>query len=398
MIGALGNAISALQAQAQKLSTSATNVANVQTPGYKSDEAYLETRSPNAGGGVRATVSKQVGQQGPIQQTQSPTDLAISGNGFFVVDDPNNPDAALKFTRAGDFQANAQGYLVNSAGQRLQGFRLDAQGNPPNVQDASNLEPVNVAVTGISARQTTNVDVNLNLDADTPVGNAGPDFTRSVAVYDSLGAEQEVTLEFTRTSVDPNEFELDITDANGNNLVATQTLEFDGDGVLSSADTINVTGIDFGNGSSAQDITFDISNISQNSGDFSVTSISQNGAGSANLAGVSIDDRGIVTAQFANGQEANIYQVPLATFTNPEGLQAENGQAFGATQDSGTFNLNGSNQGMAGSIQPSAIESSNVDLSLEIVKQIQSKLAFQAALKAIEAEDENFKALLDIKA
>lgn len=396
MVGVLGSAVSALHAQTQRIAVSSNNIANAQTPGFKASQTSLITSNPLAGGGVLAAVTPQVTQAGFVQQTRSATNLAISGNGFFAVDDPTGQDGELSFTRAGGFEPNAQGDLVNAAGLRLLGVPLDTNGNPTAPLDASSLVPVNVTSNARSALPTSDVTVNLNLDAGEVADASGPDFTRGLTVIDSLGTEQTVNLEFTASA--PNEFTLDITDQNGANLLPTQTLTFDGSGNLTSPGQIDVTNIDFGNGSNLQDVSFDITNITQLAGGYSVTSISQNGAATGNLSGVEITDEGIVRGNFSNGQSADLFLVPLAQFNNPNGLRQTGAQAFQPSQDSGPVNFKRPSEGGSGSIQSSAIEGANVDIAAELVNQIQSRFAFQAALKAIEAQDENLEELLNIKA
>lgn len=401
MVGVLGSAVSALHAQTQRIAASSNNIANSQTAGFKATQTSLVSANPLAGGGVLSVLAPNITQSGYIQQTRSGTNLAISGNGFFAVErtagqNAGQSSAALSFTRAGGFEPNAQGELVNAGGYRLLGVPLDQNGNPAAPLDPAHFEPVNVNGQGQSARATTQVEISLNLDAAETVEGGGSDFTRGLTVIDSLGAEQAINLEFTATGA--NEFTLNVSDANGAALGAPQVLSFDGSGNLTSDDSFELSGIDFNNGSNPQDISFDISGISQLAGGYSVTSIDQNGAATAELSGVEITGEGIVRANYANGQSADLYLVPLAEFNNPNGLRPIGGQAFASSEESGIANFGRAGESGLGGIRSAALEGSNVDIATEFVNQIQSRFAFQAALKAIQAQDENFEELLNIKA
>jgi flagellar hook protein FlgE len=393
MVGTIGSAVSALTANTQRVAVSASNVANANTTGFKASYVALNSTTLSSGGGVSSKVMQSIDRSGFYRQTGTPTNLSIRGDGFFAVDNPGSDSGEVLFTRAGDFTADERGYLTNSSGLRLQGFPVGETNTDP-----SNLEPVRIAARAGAGAATSNVNVSINLDADEPVGGSGPDYTRTVTVYDSLGAEQEINLEFTRTSIAPNEFALDIRDENGTRLSPTETLSFDGDGDLTSSGSIDLQNIDFGNGSNPQDITLNIGGISQQSGGYSTISVTQDGAGTGRLSGVSIGDDSVVRAQFTNGESQALYRVPVATFSNPNGLTAENGSAFSGSVESGAANFRFAGEGGAGTLQASTLEGANVDLSREFIEQILSRISFTAALKTIETQNAQYQGLLDIKA
>lgn len=392
IMNVLGSALSALLGQSQKVATSANNIANAGTTGFKAGETSFATASPQAGGGVRAVQRNLINQQGPLIQSSNSLDMGISGDGFFAVD---SGDGQISFTREGSFSPDANGDLRNPSGSRLLGFPLNESGAVIGGNDPGALRPVNIGQSGISVSATTNVEFEGNLDATSDPANPGVDFSRTVSVFDSTGAQQDLNLEFEASGV--NQFDLTIRDSNGTSLGA-QTLQFDSTGQLVSPANgeIQLNDIDFGNGSAPQDITLDVSGVTQFSGSFSVSNVTQNGFGPGNLSSVSIGEDGSVTALFSNGAESDIAQIPLASFASPNGLQPMSNNQFRQTQDSGEVNLNLPGQGGSGQIQPGTLEGSNVNLTLETVNLIQSDIAFRAAISAIKAQEEQFESLLDI--
>lgn len=220
LFGSLFTGVSALSAQSQNTAIISNNIANVNTTGFKRSEATFESlvttesrSSRYSPGTVAVNRLQRVDQQGPIQQSISSTDVAVSGNGFFPVK-RNDLDSSLDeylYTRNGQFSEDAQGNLVNSAGFYLYGWPLDSDGNLPASQgDLSSLVPVDVAFLGGLTRPTSSVELSINLDADevsTELDtltslippSTSPNFTRDVRLYDSLGSAQDITLEYIKT-------------------------------------------------------------------------------------------------------------------------------------------------------------------------------------------------------
>lgn len=211
LFGSLFTGVSALSAQSQSMGMISNNVANVSTTGYKRNTAAfgaLVTTSANSTlynpGSVQATRIQNIDQQGALQQTASATDLGISGSGFFVVQKSNEGIQETFYTRAGDFKENAQGYLINSNGYYLMGWPLDENGQVPASQaDISSLQSVNVSFVGGFTKATTQASLAVNLKGN-EIQSAFPatgaaDFTRGLRVYDSLGAAQDISFEFTKT-------------------------------------------------------------------------------------------------------------------------------------------------------------------------------------------------------
>lgn len=210
LFGSLITGVSALSAQAQAMGMIANNIANVQTVGYKRREAAFQSlvtsESANARytpGSVLARAVQKIDGQGALQQTNSTTDVAVSGNGFFVVQrEPTGLQESL-FTRAGSFSEDANGYLKNTAGFYLMGWRIDSNGNLPSGRDdISSLEAINVSLLGGLTKATNTAEFNINLNATEdrisyPISAAqAADFKRTIKVYDSLGEAKDVELQF----------------------------------------------------------------------------------------------------------------------------------------------------------------------------------------------------------
>jgi flagellar hook protein FlgE len=467
--------VSGLVANSTALSAISNNIANVNTVGYKQSETEFQslvsstTDETDDAGGVFASNQQLVSQQGQLIQTSSPLDLAISGQGFFVT---SGNAAALSstnptlFTRAGSFETNDQGYLVNSAGLVLQGWPANASGqittNPSNLQS---LAPINVSQVGGAVEQTTTVGINANLDAAgtisaaataagqnppgagayDPVANSmamyetdpttgvQPDFTIPVPISDSQGGQHTLQLDLLKSST-PNQWyaELvavpasDVTDGSGlsDGQIATGTIAFTPTGQIDPTNTTLFSGanstISLGGsddpapgadqvnwssalGVAAQNITFNLQGGSGSTGGLTqlssanaTQSITTNGTAFGNLTNVQIDASGIVTGVFSNGVTQTLAQVAVATFPNPDGLTAVNGDAFQVSQSSGNFTLEQPGQGGAGSIDPETLESSTVDLSSQLTDLITSQSAYSASSKIITTADQMMQDLLNI--
>jgi flagellar hook protein FlgE len=587
LFGSLFTGVSGLAAQSQSTAMIANNIANVNTVGFKRSEASFFSLVTSEGrsstyspGTVSVNRIQRVDQQGPIQQTASSTDAAISGNGFFTVKRSTEIGQEFLYTRSGSFSEDSQGLLRNTAGFALYAWPLDGDGNlPANQGDLVSLVPADVAFLGGLTRPTSNAEISFNLDAaevDTNLDTAAtdatpPDFTRGVTVFDSLGQAQVLTLEYTKvfgpqaaaagtvsdllatdnlvTDVGltigdqfsissetggpltltitasapaaPGEVQVVndiITEINGSGLgvraflgndgelviqreeftggaantltlennagtpliglgitLATnpqtfasndlQTLDpdlydngqftdsppfsnssnlddnsfpafqflpgdtqyndrgfwqlniihpdgtslsrglinFNGDGslnALSDSDgnvDLNLNQIDWGNGSNPQNISVDVERFSQFAGNYDVIFSDQNGAELGLRTGVEITREGLVVARFSNGATADLYQIPLVTFSNANGLTEVSGTAYSENQESGEENLRRAGTGGAGFLEPATIESSNVDLADEFAKLIVSQRAYSANTRVISTVDQMTEELLRLR-
>jgi flagellar hook protein FlgE len=426
LFGSLFTGVSGLAAQSQSMSMIADNVANVSTTAYKGAIAQfssLVTKQAGSAtyrpGGVQTSAAYTIANQGLIQGSASPTDVAVAGSGFFVV----NTSAA-----------DAQGNLHTPTGLSLQGWALDAN---EQISDVNTLQTVNTRIINGIAAATTNVDVGANLNADeTPftgayaagdlasyVSSGGasgvkPAFTREVQVYDSLGRPHGVTMAFLKTGT-PNEWVVEMvadpaevdTGVHADGLLGSGTVLFAGNGSLDTATLTPVSGAgpglainwDAAGGADPSTVVFNLGTPGQTDGltQFSsptdVAFVNQNGAEVGQLNGVSIDASGYVVASFTNGEQRRLYQLPLATFANPGGLDPRSGNAYGQSDLSGAFNLRVPGTGAAGLLTPSALEAANVDLADEFTKMIVTQRAYSANARVISTTDDMLSELMNIK-
>jgi flagellar hook protein FlgE len=463
LYGAMIAGVSGLKAQSTNLATISDNIANLNTTAYKRTQADFSTLVTGVGntydysaGGVRTQAKPLVDQQGVLQASQRPTDVAILGNGFFVVNTSaaGAPTGEQVYTRAGGFTEDSTGQMVNSAGYYLQGWALDQQGNISNVNQ---IQTVSVGTLNGVAVNTAKVDVGINLNSqETPdatavpadfgapgnftvlnnmANNAAtntPAFQRQVRIYDSLGTPHDLNMSFVKLApatsgqwgftvaapaTDVSAANMPAGAAGANSVVAYGTLTFNGDGSLGSVNTIandgtpawaaagatNTAQIAWANGAnnSTIDLNFGTANktdgMTQFASAYNVAFTNQDGAPVGLRTGVFIDQDGFVTATFSNGAVRKIYQLPIATFADPNSLRARNGNAYQQTTQSGEFNLRVANTGGAGRIEPSSLEGSNVDLGQEFTNMIITQRAYGANAKTITTADEMLQELMQIK-
>jgi flagellar hook protein FlgE len=442
LYGALMTGVAGLTANSQALSVASSNIANVNTVGYKTGQADFSTLLASAMGsgdvssaGVVSTTTQNITQQGLLSSTGIATDLAISGNGFFVVS--QQPGAAgtsqsQLYTRAGDFTPDANGDLQNSAGLYLMGWPLDSTGGVPT--DRNDLTAVNVNNLSGKAEASTTMSIQANLQSSTTATTTGytvgdmtsgaktPDFQRTINVYDSQGGTQPLQVSYLKTGANTWSYEVsyqgDVNNlANGTPptpLIASGTMTFNSDGSLAnvqptaSTSTTPTGSIDVNipwspaSGLATQDIALNMGTVGGTDGitqfdsASSLVSSSVNGALFGSVSGVSIDSNGFVTAQFTNGLSQKIYKLPIATFTNPDGLNAVSGNAYQVSQNSGTPTIGEANTGGAGTLQSGALESSTVDLATEFTNLITTQRAYQASTRIITTASDMLDQLLQM--
>lgn len=441
IFGALSAGVSALSAQSQAMGTISDNIANMNTVGYKTTATQFATLVTQARstttytpGGVQATPTALIDKQGLLQSSSSPTDLAVSGKGFFVVNTDSQPTATtgqFLFSRAGHFVPDNEGFLRNAAGHHLQGWPIDSSGNiPSNRNELTVLETVNVNVLSGTATPTTTLALQANLQSSqTPAayvagdmslfatggGGQAPHFERSVQIFDSKGGPRTLTFGFFRdAALAANQWQVeiyanpstDVTNANG--LLSNTILAFNTDGSLDAGATtvpatLNITtwaaALGIANSTVALDIGTDAltDGITQFDSPSILVSTDANGAVFGSLSGVAINDAGFVTALFDNGTQQDIFQIPLAMFPNFNGLGNKTGNAFIATDVSGPFNLQEAGIGGAGKVAPSSLESSTVDIANEFTKMITTQRAFSAGGRIITTADDMLEELIRLK-
>jgi flagellar hook protein FlgE len=526
ILGALFSGVSGLFADSQAMGMISDNISNANTTAYKETQASfstLVTQIPTVTsyqpGGVVVHPHTAIDKQGLLQATSSGTDLAISGGGFFVVNNAANSQGTFTFTRAGSFTVDANGELKNGAGFFLQGQKLSAAqaaaiaaGNTAQLTATAlnSLSTVNVNGLSGSAQPTQLITLAANLPAgDT---SASAPHTITVPVFDTQGSEHDLTVTFSRvpavastqsfavagaapavgdkfalnidgqifntppisiasntgimnavnTALSGTSFSaslaganLVITDASGNVMSLGDTIvpqagfggetftlgatangvtnankwqtaasvaggtvqiapgdniiQFNPDGTLNGATTLNalgalsVTSWSSGGAATPQTLNFNLGNVGQSNGltqfggAFAVSRVDQDGLHFGNFTGITIDQQGIVTANFDNGLKTAIYLIPVATFPNPDGLAPQSGNVYLQTNDSGTFLLRQAGTGAAGQIAPSSLENSTVDIAQEFANLIVTQRAYQANAKIITSSDQMLQDLINAK-
>lgn len=422
LFSALNAAVSGLRAQGAQISAVSENIANVTTTAYKTRELSFQSlvtgvSSATPSGGVVYDSFQDIRKNGLIEATTINTNVGINGNGFFVVaDDPTKQGAALNYSRNGSFQTDAGGFLINSEGYYLYGWQTDSAGNvlAINQNDLSSLEAINVeSVTG-SAQQTSQVQIDANLPAEAAAGDI---FQSSFEVFDGLGVSHTVVSTWTKNPA-ANEWTLDLADpvftndltgpSTGTIAPNSYTITFDGNGnlntVVPASNPVTITG--FTTGSVDVDFNLDLGTPGATDGltqfasngsvpILEIDSIDQDGLRFGRLNEIQVDDNGLVYALFDNGLREAIYQIPIATFSNPGGLAAVEGTVYDENQAAaGNFILNRPGGGNAGNVFASSLELSTTDTSNEFNKMIVAQQGYSSSAQVISTADDLFDSLL----
>ncbi|MDP3745868.1 MAG: flagellar hook protein FlgE [Phenylobacterium sp.] len=450
--------VSGLVSNSSALAAISDNIANVNTTAYKRNQVNFANvvtaqavKGRYSAGGVQAVTRQFVSQQGLIQSANSPTDLGISGDGFFIVTDkgPGLTSAdARKFTRSGSFSVDADGYMVNDAKLYLQGWPYASDGTVNvNPSDLNLMESINVKNLGAAVAATQNVMINANVNktqaisageatynaatrsmADwavnqNPATGTQPDFTLEMNVIDSVGATHKFAVSFLKSDTPPNSWHseiyaipaADVTAGPSGQVAAGMTM-FTADGAFDLANTtlfgvagspaeLNfaasgaVTTPRWANtlGISASSIDLDLAKLTQYASTSTVNAVNSDGANVGNVVGVEVSEDGIVSAIFDNSEVRKIAKIGLATFPNPDGLSPVSGNAYRPTIPSGEFVIKEPGVGGAGEIAASTLEASTVDLSAEFTGLITTQKAYSACSKIITTADQMLDELINIK-
>ena len=398
-------ALSGINAANSDLNTTANNIANVDTVGFKESRAefaslFAQTQqgvSQTAiGNGVATSEIAQQFSQGNINSTSNNLDLAVSGNGFFVVS--NN--GALAYTRNGAFQVDPNGYLVTASGERVQGYAPLSNGGF-NTGGLSDLQ-LTTAQVAPQATTTANLTLNLPSNATAPTTAFNPtdattyNNTTSLTVYDSLGAAHTAQLYFIKGAA-ANTWSSQLY-VDGQPVGTPQTLTYSAAGTLTTPANgqVNFGPYTPSTGASPMNITFNFGTSTQYGDTFGVNAIAQNGYTTGSLTGINISQTGVVQANFTNGQSKSLGQVALANFENPQGLAQT-----GNTQWLQTFASGSAVHGVAGgsgfgTIQSGALEQSNVNITAQLVNMITAQRDFQANAQMINTANMVTQAVLKL--
>lgn len=412
IFGALSSGRSGLIINGAGLSVIGNNIANVGTIAFKGSRTeFADLISAEAGGqvgkiglGARIGTVRTLFEQGAIEATGRSLDMAIEGQGFFVLRDGQ----AQVFTRAGNFQRNADGSITNGLGYVLQGTPVNASGAP-----IGPLQDVNVSGITSQANPTSRVTLSGNLDASATVppafdgtsfltAYATTTFPTSVQVFDSLGATHDVTLFFRKSGTNAWEVFMGVdAGETGGTPGALQiinsgggTITFNPDG--SVAATSGLTGTVTFSGASAQSIDLNLDEFTQVAGPSGLNAVTQDGYGAGGLVSLTVNPVGILSATFDNGQTRPLYQLGIASFRNNEGLIPSGNQVFRASIDSGPPAIAVAQSQGNGSVLGSALEQSNVQIAQAFIDLISTQRAFQANARVITASDQLLGDLINI--
>ncbi len=417
--------VSGLNSAASNLDVIGNNIANAGTYGFKSGSVLFSDvfAGSQIGLGTQVSGMSQNFAAGTVQSSNRPLDVAIvNGNGFFRL---VGSGGEVAYSRNGQFNMDKDGYLVNGTGLRLTGYQVTASGSlaggsPNNLQ---------IPTGAMAPKATANVVAKFDLkptarstalptfnDAD----SSTYDYSNAVTVFDSLGNSHELSTYFVKTAV-ANEWDVYATADNqalgvgglfppqppttppaAAGLIGTVTFDSNGNLVAPTAPatttTLNFSLLAFGNGTSAMPITMDISGTTQFGSVNSVRKLTQDGYTSGLLSNFAIGEDGIITGKYSNEKTMTLGQVVLSSFLNPGGLQSKGDNVWSETATSGQpltgIPGNGTN---LGSLAAGALETSNVDLTAELVALIVAQRTYQANAQTIKTQDQATQTLLNMR-
>ncbi len=427
---AMQTGVSGLLANSKRVGTISDNIANANTDGYRrSFSSFVTSVAGSAGSmstGVQAVQGADVAREGALQSTGRQTDLAIDGEGFFVVS--RNPDEPLEsnymLTRAGSFVPDERGNLKNKAGYYLAGFPIDASGALGVVDRNSfgDLSTVNVADVSMNGDATTRMDVKGNLPSqESGVATPGDPFMSSAEFYNPLGDSARMQFAWQPTAT-PSQWTLTISDDSGTSF-GNVTVDFHDSGpnagsprlysgVTSTAtapaafafDTATGTAtVTINNGATPQsiDIGFgapdEFTGMTQFAGDYSPLDVTADGARTGTLVRAEFTDRGDVYGFFDNGARVPLFRIPVAMMNNPNAMMQTDGNAYRPTRESGSLRLADPGAGNAGVISSGVLEASNVEITQELTDLIKTQRAYSSNAKIVTTVDEMLDETMRLK-
>ena len=431
ILSSIFTGVSGLNSNGQELSVIGDNIANVNTVGFKGSRmAFGDILSQSltglsgtsqVGRGVAVNGVTAMFTQGSFQNTSSGLDIAIDGEGFFMV----NNNGATNYTRAGNFQLDQNGNVVTPSGAALQGYLADAAGNI-----TGQIGTIKLLANANLPQQTTTADLAVNLNsADTvptpplsPPAPAGAtawstwtagttaqppstayNSTTSVTAYDSQGNTHQVNIYFEKTAANAYTAHYvyeDPTTGFYQESGTGQLLTFKSDGTIDPATSNPLSAVlnfNWGAGVATGGIQFDLTNTTQVAGSFAISNINQNGYATGSLKNVLIDDKGMVTGVFTNGQTRNMAQLCLARFPAPTDLIKIGNNMFAQSSTSGQPIVGAAQTSGLGRTLSDTLELSNVDIAEEFTNLISAQRGFQANTKIITTTDELLNELISIK-
>jgi flagellar hook protein FlgE len=406
MISSLRTGVSGLKTHQTKMDVTGNNIANVNTIGFKRSrtaftdvlgQRMLGTNRSSRGAavntsfvgfGVQVSSIDRNWNQGALENTSYATDLALNGDGFFIV---SNGEREM-MTRNGRFEFGADGTLINKGGLSVQGFNIDSEGNV----DQSALGDIKINWSSQSlAHATDEVTTGGNLSADAAIGD---EVNISTVIYDDQGTAHTALITYEKTADDT--WGYDIT--YGGSLTppafapTTGTMDFETDGSLTNSTPIDVTW-DAEYADSSTTFAVNIENITQTSGNTTAIVRSQDGYQSGKLIGYNIAPNGMVSLNYSNGESTNQYQMAIATVNNPNGLDNVGDGQYATTASSGNMIKGRAGNEIETGIVAGALEMSNVDLATEFTDMIVAQRGYQAGARVITTSDEILQETVNLK-
>ncbi len=413
MLSSFSTALSALTADTTAIDVVGNNLANLNTTGFKTSEVSfhdLVTQSigsglgsTQVGFGVATPVTLRQFTQGAIQSTGGALDGAIQGDGFFVV---QTPGGATEYTRAGSFEVDTAGDLTTPTGELVQGW--SATGGVLNTNGP--VGPITVPVGSLAAPvTTTQVSVDLNLDASATAGPPATTFSTSVQVYDSLGVSHIVNFTFTKSAT-ANQWtysaSLPASDTSGPPTPVTGTLIFDSTGQLITPAATDpqpvITATGLTSGAAPLNITWNLYNgsasrVTQFAQASATSAVAQDGSPAANLVNVALADGGQIVARYSNGQQTVVGQLALATIRNPTSLVAVGNNNFETTALTALPTIGIPGTGGRGTVLGGSIESSNADIATEFANLIVLQRSYEANAHVVTTLDQLSQDTINLK-
>ncbi len=441
LFGTLNTGASGLGVASTYLSVVGDNIANINTTGYKQSRASFADMMPQEFFGMAGRGQLGIGAatnavtslfgQGSLESTGSALDMAIGGDGFFVV---NGGDGDY-YTRAGQFGVDSDGFVTNASGLRLQGYSGTAGSLSATVGD------IQIPSAALPGEATSAITVNATLSPDTEIGTdlaaldfygtgtgtstiadagAAADFSTSVTMYDSLGVGHEVSVLFERSGANEWSWRAigdasEVYDSSGAAMssesgsafeMASGTVSFDTNGAISGFTQTDTSATWSYAGSAQPSVAFDFGmdasgdttdgSISMTGEESSVTSITQDGNGAGSLTGVDIESDGTISGKYSNGENVVLGQVAIASFKAPQGLDRVGGSLFSSSRASGQPALGAAGTGGRGELHGATLERSNVELEDQFVQMITAQRSYQANSKVISTANETLQALMQM--
>lgn len=392
-------ALTGLKAATADLDVTSNNIANSATVGFKYSRAEfadifatsgLGIASNAIGQGVRLANVAQQFTQGQFDFTGNSLDLAVNGSGFFRMSN----DGALSYTRAGTFQLDREGFIIDADGRNLTGYQAAADGTITGA-----LSPLKINTGNVTPRATSTLDITANLDAGAspvavafdPTVPASYNFSTSTAVYDEQGTSHLAMLYFRKTAA--NTWDVYVDGGAGTSVAPDATLTF--------ADNGNITGTPSATfniaGAGAPAVNVDFSSLTQYGSPFEVWELAQNGYSAGQFTGLGVESDGRLVARYTNGQSQVLGQVALTRFPSPQNLQPTGDTSWIQTFASGDALTGAPGSSGLGGLKAGALEQSNVNLTEQLVAMITAQRNFQANSQMISTQDQITQEILNIR-